>query len=149
MDAGQNFNLKPCGLGARDTLRLEMGYPLYGHELTDEITPLEAGLERFVSLEKGSFLGRERLAHQKREGLRRIRAGIVMNDGIPRQGYKIYKNDQEIGYVTSGTFSPSLGKGIALALIDPKENKNGNTVAIDIRGKRKTGTVTSIPFVKK
>lgn len=149
MDAGRDFNLKPCGLGARDTLRLEMGYPLYGHELRDDITPLEAGLEKFVSIEKGNFLGREVLLEQKKNGLKRIRAGIVLDEGIPRDGYKIFRGEKEIGYVTSGTFSPSLQKGIGLALIEPGENTTGNKIEVEIRGKRKPGRVTALPFIKK
>lgn len=148
-DAGKEFNLKPCGLGARDTLRLEAGYPLYGHELRDDITPLEAGLERFVSFEKGEFLGRKVLEEQKRAGLKRIRAGIIMNEGIPREGYKVFKNDREIGFVTSGTFSPVLQKGIALTLIEPGENRAGNEVEVEVRGKRKSAKITSVPFIKR
>ncbi len=149
IQAGKEFNLKPCGLGARDTLRLEMGYPLYGHELRDDITPLEAGLERFVHLEKEDFLGKRVLEEQKRKGIRRIRAGIIMEDGIPRDGYKIFKNDREIGYVTSGTFSPSLKKGIALALIVPEENTPGNKIEVEIRGQRRAGRITKIPFLSR
>jgi aminomethyltransferase len=149
ISAGKEFNLKPCGLGARDTLRLEAGYPLYGHELKDDITPLEAGLERFVSFEKGEFLGKRVLEEQKKNGLKRIRAGIVMDEGIPRDGYRIFKSERQIGYVTSGTFSPTLRKGIALALIEPQENTPGNRVEVEIRDKRKSAAVTTVPFIKK
>ncbi len=147
--AGREFNLKPCGLGARDTLRLEMGYPLYGHELRDDITPIEAGLERFVHLEKGNFLGKRVLEEQKRNGVSRIRAGIIMEDGIPRDGYKVLKNGREIGCVTSGTFSPSLRKGIALSLIVPGENTPGNRIEIEIRGRTRAGRIAQVPFLSR
>lgn len=149
IEEGREFNLKPCGLGARDTLRLEAGYPLYGHELRDDITPIEAGLERFVSFEKGIFIGKRVLEEQVKNGLKRIRAGIVMDEGIPRDGYKVFKNNRAIGYVTSGTFSPILQKGIALALIEPGENIVGNEIEIEVRGKRKQGKITALPFTKK
>jgi len=149
MDAGREFNLKPCGLGARDTLRLEMGYPLYGHELTDEITPIEAGLERFVSFQKGKFLGRDVLLKQKQNGLSRIRTGILMDDGIPRQGYKIFSKGEITGILTSGTFSPILQKGIGLALIALQDNVLGNSVQVEIRGRMKPGLISKVPFIKR
>lgn len=148
MQAGKEFNLKPCGLGARDTLRLEMGYPLYGHELKDDITPLEAGLERFVSFDKEDFLGRKILEEQKRTGLKRIRAGIILDEGIPRDGYRVIKNGREIGYITSGTFSPTLEKGIGLSLIEPAENRIENSIEVEVRGRKKSGRIAKVPFVK-
>lgn len=148
IDAGKDFDIRPCGLGARDTLRLEAGLPLYGHELKDDISPLEAGLERFVDLEKGDFLGRMVLEEQKKNGVKRIRAGVVLDEGIPRDGYKIYRKGKQIGYITSGTFSPMLEKGIALALIEPAENVIGNEIEVEVRGKVRAGKIAQVPFIK-
>ena len=105
------------GLGARDTLRLEKAYPLYGHELDDSTTPLEAGLEWVLKLAKPAFFGRDRLLQQKQQGVERKLVGIeALEPGIPRGGYSVFKDGVKIGAITSGTKSPSLGKAIALGL---------------------------------
>jgi aminomethyltransferase len=119
LDAGKPKGLLPIGLGARDTLRLEAGFCLYGHELTDDITPLEAGLGWSVKLDKGvDFIGREALARQKQEGLKRKRVGIEMQDrNVPRAGYRLLANGQAIGELTSGTLGPTVNKMIGLGYV--------------------------------
>jgi len=149
--AGESLGVQPIGLGARDTLRLEMGYSLYGHELTDEISVLEANLNWTVKFGP-QFLGREVLLKQKEEGLKRIVTGVVMEDkkGAPRHSAPVYsKEGKEIGIVTSGSFSPSLETGIGMVMIPPEQAEAGNTVLIDIRGKRVQAKVVDVPFYKK
>ncbi|MEA2460782.1 MAG: aminomethyltransferase [Actinomycetota bacterium] len=140
----------PVGLGARDTLRLEMGYALYGHEIDLDTNPLEAGLGWVLSWD-APFRGRDRVAAVKAEGRERQLFGIVCRDkGVPRQGYDVYRGDELIGRVTSGNFSPTLGTGIALALgptdVAPSE---GDTVAVEARGRRIAGDIVKPPFIKK
>lgn len=151
MHAGEPFGITPIGLGARDTLRLEMAYSLYGSELSDEISVLEANLEWTVRFGP-DFLGKEFLLKQKREGLKRIIAGIIVdqNQGAPRHAAPVFsERGVEIGQVTSGSFSPSLNKGIALTLIQPEYNGIGTPVMVDIRGKRVPGKVCETPFYKR
>ena len=138
-----------CGLGARDTLRTEMGYPLHGHELSLDITPVQAGSTWAVGWKKEHFRGDQALRSEKSEGPRRILRGLQSTDrGIPRAGMVI-KNESgsEIGTVTSGTFSPTLKKGIALALIDPKIAL-GENVVIDVRGRDSIAQLVSLPMVQ-
>ena len=152
MDAGQAHGLKPAGLGARDTLRLESGYCLYGHELTEETTPLEAGLGWVTKLAKGDFVGREAIARQKEDGVPRKLVGFVMQDrGIPRQGYAITDADGEpIGEVTSGSQSPQLGQGIGLGYVpnDPTYTEPGRAIGIAVRGRVLPATIEKPPFHK-
>ncbi|MCL6444213.1 MAG: glycine cleavage system aminomethyltransferase GcvT [Alicyclobacillus sp.] len=149
-DAGQPYGLLACGLGCRDTLRLEAGLPLYGHELTEQITPLEAGLGPFVKLEKGAFMGREALSAQRAEGVRRKLAGIVVRDrGIPRAGYGVFQGDVEVGFVTSGTMSPTLKVPIGLVLIDAAAANVGKTLTVDTRGRRVAAEVVKTPFYRR
>ena len=150
MQIGQQYELRPIGLGARDTLRLEMGYPLYGLELSTEISPLEAGLGYFVQLDQ-PFRGRAELAFQKKEGIPRRNAAFVMNEKCPppRSGYEVYQSDDLIGNVTSGTQSPSLNTGIGMALIDRSQAQVGTTVEIDIRGRRFPATISKKPLYQK
>ncbi|MEI6406840.1 MAG: glycine cleavage system aminomethyltransferase GcvT [Actinomycetes bacterium] len=137
-----------CGLGARDTLRTEMGYPLHGHELSLDISPLQANAGWAVAMNKGDFLGRSALAAEKEQGLPRISRGLKSLDrGIPRAGMKVLVGGNEIGEVTSGTFSPTLKHGIALALISPSV-KVGDHVEIDVRGRLSAAEVVKIPFVE-
>ncbi|MBN2082463.1 glycine cleavage system aminomethyltransferase GcvT [bacterium] len=146
--AGTEFEAQPIGLGARDTLRLEMAYSLYGHELSDSISVLEAGLDWTVRFGP-EFIGRDYLLKQKEQGLERIVAGLVVQEkrGAPRHAAPVYANGgREIGTVTSGSFSPSLDKGIGLALISPEFAEIGSQVAVDIRGKRVSATIVEIPF---
>jgi aminomethyltransferase len=138
-----------CGLGARDTLRTEMGYPLHGHELSLEITPVQAGSTWAVGWKKESFRGSDALRAEKESGPRRILRGLQSTDrGIPRAGMDV-KNSQGdvIGIVTSGTFSPSLKKGIALALVEPSYVV-GDSVVVDVRGRDSISTVVALPMVE-
>lgn len=152
IEFGQPHGLTPVGLGARDTLRLEMAYSLYGHELSSEISVLNANLGWTLKLGKCDFIGREFLAQQKERGVDRIIAGFVTDakQGSPRQGAPVCNEDGgDIGYVTSGSFSPSLEKGIALALIDPQFAAAGTAVQVDIRGHSVQGEIVDLPFYKK
>jgi aminomethyltransferase len=149
MTAGTPQGLLPVGLGARDTLRLEKGYALYGHELSREISPLEAGLAWITKLDKEDFVGKAVLVAQKAEGLPRRRVGLVMQErGIPREGYPVFVGDREVGVVTSGTMSPSLKVGVALALVDPEFAKAETALEVAIRNRRMGAKVQRPPFVK-
>ena len=151
-DALVEAGATPAGLGARDTLRLEAGYCLYGHELTDDTTPLEAGLGWVVKPDAGDFVGRDALAAQKAEGVPRRLVGLVVEGrGIPRAGYPVVDADgAEIGTVTSGSQSPTLGQGVALALVasDPGHTAPGTRLGISVRGRVLPATVTKPPFHK-
>ena len=151
LDAGSPHGLLPAGLGARDTLRLEAGYCLYDHELTEAITPLEAGLGWSVKLNKGvDFIGREALEVQKRDGLRRKLVGIMPNDrGIPRAGYPIFRDGERIGELTSGTMCPTLDKPAALGYVPPADARVGNEIAVEIRGKLLPAEIVALPFYKR
>jgi aminomethyltransferase len=146
--AMQPFDGAICGLGARDTLRTEMGYPLHGHELSLDITPVQASAGWAIGWKKDAFRGSEVLKAQKEEGKVRTLKALKSNDrGIPRAGMAV-KNSAgvEIGIVTSGTFSPSLKVGIALALIEP-EYQIGQEVIIDVRGRESSATISELPFM--
>jgi glycine cleavage system T protein (aminomethyltransferase) len=146
---GGPMGIQPIGLGARDTLRLEMGYPLHGSDISEERTPLEAGLSWAVSFDKG-FIGREALVRQKEEGIPSRLWGLRMKDRpIPRPHYRVLVGDEQVGETTSGTFSPSLKVGIAMAYLSPRERfKPGDEVEVDVRGKRGTAEVVKPPFVR-
>ncbi len=147
LDAGQKADIKPCGLGARDTLRLEAGMCLYGNDIDENTSPLEARLSFVVKFEKGDFIGRDALLGQKSEGIRRKRVGIhMLKRGIPRPDYEVWKNDEKIGRVTSGTFSPILECGIAMAYVSTEHATTGETVAVKIRGKLVNGEIVRFPF---
>ena len=144
--AGEKAGIEPCGLGARDTTRLEAGLCLYGRELTEEITPLEARIDHAVKFDKGEFIGREALLERKAAGLKRARIGIrMLEPGVPRQGYRLLEDGREVGSVTSGTFSPLLKIGIAMGYASP-ELEPGNRIWVEIRGKRRAAEVVSWPF---
>ena len=146
--AGKPVGLVPIGLGARDTLRLEKKYALYGHEISKEITPLEAGLGWITKLEKQSFVGRAVLADMQRKGVPRRLVGIRMTEpGIPREGYPLYVGDDEVGVVTSGTMSPSLKVGIALGLVASEHAAIGTKLTVGIRNKRVMAEIVKTPFV--
>ena len=138
----------PAGLGARDTLRTEMGYPLHGHELSAEITPVQAGLAWAVGWDKPVFAGRDALVSERADGpRRRLRGLLAAERAIPRAGMPVLSADgADIGELTSGTFSPTLKQGIGLALLDPSITE-GSEVVVDVRGRRATFTVTKPPFV--
>ncbi len=150
MQAGSDEGITPVGLGARDTLRLEMGYPLYGHELTEETTPVEAGLKRFISVDGGDYFGKEVIAGQLAGGTLRKLVGIEMIDkAIPRAGYPIMKDGVQVGEVTSGTFSPTLERPIAMAYLELPVSEPGTEVYINLRGKMRAARVAKLPFYRR
>lgn len=150
LEAGAPAGLVPAGLGARDTLRLEKGYPLYGHELDDTTTPLEAGLEWVTKLAKGPFIGREVLLRQKEEGVKRKLVGLELIDpGIARSEYPLAKNGKLIGRVTSGTKSPSLGRSIAVGYVSADQAFVDNDIEVEIRGRTVRAKVVSLPFYRR
>lgn len=148
LEAGRDFGLIPCGLGARDTLRLEAGMPLYGHEMAEDITPLEADLGYFVKMEQKDFIGKKALIEM---GLpKKKRVGLKLIDrGIARENALVFADHHEIGRVTSGTFAPHLGYAIAMALLDQEHQAVGTVVEIDVRGRRLSAEVVKLPFYKK
>jgi len=151
LDVGASLGVKPCGLGARDTLRTEVCYPLNGSDLSPTRTPLEAGLGFFVDLEKPEFVGRAPLLAQKRAGLRQ-RLVAVKSDGKsppPRAHYGVFVDGAQVGELTSGTQSPSLGIGIGLGYVDVPYTNPGQKVEIDVRGRRFPATVEKKPLYKK
>jgi aminomethyltransferase len=149
MAAGEAFGMQPCGLGARDTLRLEMGYPLHGQDLTPEITPVQARLGWAVGWKKESFWGKDALVTEKEKGPRVLLRGLLAQGrGIARPQMSVrVTRDLPIGYVTSGTFSPTLRKGIALALVNA-QIQDGAEVSVDVRGRQEIFVVTRPPFVQ-
>lgn len=153
LEVGRPHGLKPAGLGARDTLRTEVCYPLYGHELGEDITPIEAGLARFVSLEKGEFTGRAVLERQKADGVKKTLVAFKMAEksAPPRPGYAIWSADgaTRLGDVVSGTQSVSLGQGIGLGFVPPGNDPVGTKLQIEIRGKKTPAEVVARPFFKK
>jgi aminomethyltransferase len=141
---------KPCGLGARDTLRLEAAMPLYGHELNEDIDPLQAGLSWAVKLDKGEFIGRAALLRLREDKQRRQRVGLELaGKRIAREGAGLMHEGREIGKVTSGTFSPTLSKSIAMAYIDPAFTAPGSACQVDIRGKTEPARVVQLPFYRR
>ncbi|MFN0158257.1 MAG: glycine cleavage system aminomethyltransferase GcvT [Bacteroidota bacterium] len=149
-DAGREFQIAPIGLGARDTLRLEMGFCLYGHDIDQTTHPLEAGLGWLTKLDKPSFNGRDAILRLKQQGLTRRLVGFVLNDkAFPRQGYPLQVNGAYTGTVTSGTFSPILDKGIGMGYVTTQHAKPGTTVNVIIRNKEFPSTVVPLPFIKK
>ena len=149
MAAGTPHGLLPIGLGARDTLRLEKGYALYGHELSRDISPLEAGLAWITRLDKVDFVGKAALVAQKAAGVPRRRIGLVMEErGIPRDGYPLFAGDREVGVVTSGTMSPTLKLGIALALVEPAAAGLDEELEVAVRSRRMRARVVRPPFVQ-
>lgn len=150
LENGAAEGLKPCGLGARDTLRLEVGYPLYGHELTEERTTLEANMEWAIKWAKGDFIGRAALEKQKAAGTRdQLLAYELTERGVPRQGTAVYKEGYPGGLTTSGTFSPSLQKGIGLAYAPISWNNAGSPLEVELHNKRISAKVVRLPFYKK
>ena len=151
LERGEPFGLLPCGLGCRDSLRIEAKLPLYGHEISDAITPLEANLAAFVKLDKGDFCGRDALVRQEEEGLPRSLRGLEMIDrGVPRQGYPVLLEGREIGAITSGLKSPTLGGFWAYALLDRSlALKFGSEVCVLIHGQEKRARVVKSPFYRR
>ncbi len=147
---GEAEGLKPAGLGCRDTLRLEAAMPLYGHELSETTDPLTADLSFAVKLDKPDFHGKEKLVEIKAAGLKRKRVGLtVEGKRIPREGVKLYDGSTEVGEITSGTFSPTLEKTIAMAMVDSSHIATGTALEADLRGTRIPVVVTELPFYKR
>jgi len=151
MEAGREFGIVACGLGARNTLRLEARMALYEHEISDTIHVWEAGLDRYCHLEKGEFIGREALVKLKAEGVKRALVGLEMLDrGIARDAYRcVDENGNQIGRVTSGSPSPTLGKNIALAYVPPAMTPLGTPIFVEIRSQRCKAQVVATPFYKR
>ena len=150
LEKGQDLGVKPIGLGARDTLRMEMKYCLYGNDIDETTTPLEAGLDWTVKFDKGDFLGKAALLKQKEEGLKRhLIQFVVTQKGFPRHGALCYKGDQEIGIVTSSAMSPIIGKVFGLAYVKHGFEAAGTTFEIDVRGKYRTTAQIVEPPVHK
>ncbi len=151
MQAGEEFGIVPCGLGARNTLRLEGALSLYGHEISESINVWEARLDRFLKMEKGDFIGRKALENAKAEGVKRTLVGLEsIERGIPRDGYRVLDlSGKEIGYVTSGSYGPFLKKNIALAYVPGEFSVLDSEVAVEIRNQPVKCKVVPIPFYKR
>jgi len=151
MEAGREFGIIPCGLGARNTLRLESKMALYGHEISDKINVWEAGLDRYCKMEKGDFIGRAALEKAKAAGLKRTLVGLEMIDrGIARDEYCCCSESGDaVGVITSGSPSPTLGKNIALAYVPPQLSAVGTTILVEIRGNKYRAKVVPTPFYKR
>jgi aminomethyltransferase len=149
--AGKAANVIPCGLGARDTLRLEAGMPLYGNELDRETNPFEAGLGRVVKLDKeGDFVGRDALAKVARDGPQKRLVGLrITGRGIARHGYPVFAGERRTGVVTSGTHSPTLGMPIAMAYVAPGDAEPGTILAVEVREQPVTAEVVPLPFYSR
>ena len=148
MEAGKDLGLLPCGLGARDTLRLEAGMPLYGHEMDDTITPKEALLSMFVKMDKADFVGKEAL--EKKTPPARKKVGLeVTGRGILREHMDVYKGDKKIGVTTSGTMCPYIKKAVACALVEADERVLGTEVEVDVRGRRVPAVMVGSVFYKR
>ncbi len=152
LDAGKEYGLLPCGLGARNTLRLEGCLALYGHEISDTLTVWEAGLDRFCKLDKGDFIGRDALVAQKQQGLTRTLVALeTIERGIARDGYRVLDavTSAEIGSITSGSPAPFLKKNIAMSYVPPAYAAPGSEVAVEVRANRVKARVVPIPFYKR
>jgi aminomethyltransferase len=148
--AGAEFGIKPAGLGARNTLRLEAAMALYGHEIDASITPLEAGLEWIVKFDKGDFSGRDALLKQKESGIKRRLTGFVMKGrGIAREGYEVSMGGAPAGWVTSGSPSPTLNKNIGLCYLPTGEAEPGRTIQVSIRNQAVEAETVATPFYKR
>lgn len=147
MEKGKAFGIEPIGLGARDTLRLEMGYLLYGQDMNESVSALQAGLSWIVKFDKGNFVGKAALKNEKEKGItKRIRALLMEEKAIPRSHYEVMRDGKKIGEITSGTFSPTLKKGIALALVD-SDVQIDDEIQVQVRKNLATAKVVKAPFV--
>ncbi len=150
MESGRPFEIEPIGLGARDTLRMEMKYCLYGNDIDETTNPLEAGLGWITKLDKGDFIGAEALRRIKAEGVRRKLVGMELEDrNIARHGYPILRDGRQIGVVTSGTFSPSLNRPIAIGYVEVPFHEIGTEIIVQIRGREARGKVVKTPFYQR
>ncbi|PIU19605.1 MAG: glycine cleavage system protein T [Elusimicrobia bacterium CG08_land_8_20_14_0_20_59_10] len=148
MELGKPYGIVPCGLGARDTLRLESGYLLYGQDVDDVHTTYEAGYGWVVSLDKGDFIGRNVLAGQKTDGVKRRLTGLTLTGGVPRPGCKVFVDGKQVGELASATYSPTLKKGIGVGYITPPDLKPGAPLEVEIHGKKVKAEVSRMPFHK-
>lgn len=149
LDAGENLGVKPCGLGARDTLRFEAAMPLYGHEMDETVNPYSAGLDWAVKLKKGNFFGRDALVRAKTES-NFARVGLQIDSKrIARQGCVVSQGAQTVGKVTSGTFAPTIGRSLAMALVDRSVAAEGTALTVDVRGHQESAVVVPLPFYKR
>ncbi|MBI3549325.1 MAG: glycine cleavage system aminomethyltransferase GcvT [Elusimicrobia bacterium] len=147
---GRSYGLAPCGLGARDTLRLEAGLLLYGQDIDDEHTPFEANYGWVVKLEKGDFVGKGALERQKREGLKRRLTGVALSEsGVPRAGAIVRAGETVLGSLVSATFSPTLQKGIGVGYLDRPELRPGEMISVEIHGRRVAAEVAAVPFYRR
>ncbi|GHO44499.1 glycine cleavage system aminomethyltransferase GcvT [Ktedonospora formicarum] len=151
LEAGKAQGIRPAGLGARDTLRLEAAYCLYGHELDEETNPLEANLGWTVKLKKDAdFIGRAALQQAKEQGLKKRLVGVMLQErGVPRSGYALFADGQRIGILTSGTHGPTIQKSIGLGFVDIAHAKVGTLIQVEIRGKQVAAQIVSLPFYKR
>ena len=148
--AGKEFGLQPAGLGCRDTLRFEAAMPLYGHELSADITPLEAGLGKFVAFDKADFNGKQALLEQRETGTGRKLIGFAMTErGVARAGYPVLHEGSVVGMVTSGSVAPSLGQNLGMALVDRKLGSAGTEIAVEIREKPVAAKIIARPFYRR
>ena len=148
LETGKEYGLIPCGLGARDTLRLEAAMPLYGHEMDDTVSPLETDLGAFVKLDKDDFIGKEALIAAGEP--KRARIGLkVTGRGIVREHCPVFKGDMQIGMTTSGTHCPFIGMPVAMALVDSAYSEIGTEVEVEVRGRKVTAEVVALPFYKR
>jgi aminomethyltransferase len=149
-EAGKEFGIQPVGLAARDSLRLEMGFCLYGNDIDNTTNPLEAGLGWITKINKGSFIGKDAIVKARNEGLKRRLIPVVTSEKVfPRHGYEMTVNGEKVGTVTSGTVSPVLNQPIAMAYLDSAYTTEGTTVNFNVRGKEIPAVVTKLPFIKK
>jgi aminomethyltransferase len=148
LDTGKELGLAPCGLGARDTLRLEAAMPLYGHEMNDDITPLETGLGNYVKMNKPDFIGKAAFVEKGEPKIARV--GLQMTGrGIAREHCDVYQGETQVGTTSSGTFCPYLNQAIAMALVNKEVSELGTQVEVDVRGRRIAAKVVPLPFYKK
>ncbi len=149
-DAGKEFGIAPIGLGARDTLRLEMGYCLYGNDIDQTTNPIEGGLGWITKLAKGEFIAKPVLERTKADGPKRKLVGMMLHEkAVPRHGYPLMASGANVGVVTSGTFSPTLEKGIAMGYVNAAHASIGSKIQIDVRGNFIDATIVALPFLKK
>jgi aminomethyltransferase len=150
LDEGRESGLVPAGLGARDTLRLEAALPLYGHELDDDTSPLAAGLDRFIKLDQGGFIGAEAIARRATAGHPEVLVGFELDGrGVARAGYPVMRDGETVGRVTSGAPSPTLGRSIGLAYVRPDASDEGSVLAVAVRNREIPARVVATPFVKR
>ncbi len=150
IDEAHKIGGSAVGLAARDTLRLEAGMPLYGHELSESINPVEAGLDFAINLQNRDFVGKDALVEFRKKGQSRVRVGLQLEDRrVPREGCRLLRGDSEIGVVTSGTFSPTFERPIAMGYVKDTVAAPGTTLTVDIRGKEHSATVVPLPFYER